>query len=293
MNNFRQKASAIIVAIAIVSLVSIISVGLMIRNQQQISLTNAVKVSVQSEQYQKELLKEVIRKLQDDVVNNKDKAILDNLPININLEHLKRGYQANAYIIDAQAYFNINNLSDTTWSKSFTQLQQLINPSLSKEDAEAVTEKIASMINTQDSIIRQYFLLPSQLLQKKIISESEFYLLEPLIVALPNNTPVNINSVNPIVLASLGDGMTLDDAKKIITPHKTYQSIQSFLQNEAVQSANISQDQLTVNSCYFMVKGLISYHKQRRIFTALLYRPSADTNAQGLIVVDVLWVQGG
>ena len=166
MNKIKQTASAIIVAIAIVSLVAIIAVGLMIRNQQQIALTNAIKVAVQSKQYQQLLLRKSIKRLQQDVKDNNNQAIIDNLPIAINLDPQKNGYTAKAYIVDAQAYFNINNLSDTTWEKNFTQLQQLVNKSLSKEDAGAVTEQIASTLNTQEELMRQYFLLPSQLLQQ-------------------------------------------------------------------------------------------------------------------------------
>lgn len=288
-----QNASAIIVAIAIVSTVALIAVSLMVDNQHQIAITQSLKLAVQSKQYQKQLLDKAVKQLQQDAKDNGDQQIVDTLPILMELKNVKPGYQAKAYIVDAQAYLNINDLTDTSWQKSFNNLQKLLIPSMDEDDAKVATQQIVSILKTSDDITVRYFLLPSQLLQQKIFTLKDFAKIEPAIIALPVNTPINVNDVSAEVLASLGEGMSLDEAKKIVKQHEQYKTVQDFMQNGAAQAANIPQGQLDVNSRYFIVKGLITYAGHKSMFKALLYRPTTSANSDGTIDVDILWIQGG
>jgi len=273
--------------------VAIIAISLISNGQCQIATNEAIQFSLQAKIDRDQLISEAISLLQKNAKDNKDKALIDQLPATIELKASKDTMEAKALVIDAQGYFNINNLSNNVWGKSFTQLIQMVLPSLSDDSAKALSENIADFLKATDGLQKQSFFFPTQLWQQGLVSLAQFKLLFPAIIALPNQTPVNINSVKPIVLASLGDGMSLDDATELLNQHQQYQSVETFLKNHIVQKANINQDQLTVNSKYFLIKGLITSDKQNRMFEALLYRPSSSANTDGIVEVDLLWMQGG
>jgi len=292
----KKKGSAIIVAMAIIAFTAVIAIGLTVATHQNIEVLSQVKSQIIIKQYENALIKKAIIQLQDNAANKKkDSALIDNLPQTITLNDAPDNITAKAYLIDAQGYFNINNLSRKKWKKIFTNLQSNVDSHLKNNEAEVNTEAIFKTLSSDDDehAKKLFFLLPSQLRYQNLLSKHLFNQLNPYLIALPKQAKININALTPVILASLGDGLSLKKAKAFLKDHKQFDSTQAFLERQTISNANISTATVTMRSKYFLLNIIITKDHERRFAQVLLDRPSITKDKSGKISVNILWFRGG
>lgn len=99
--------------------------------------------------------------------------------------------------------------------------------------------------------------------------------LRPFVTALPQPTPVNVNTAPPEVLAALFPELPLESAKELVEARK-----KNHFKNQADfrgrvpagQSGQMRDTVFSVNSSYFLVTGRASFGRVRSGWQALLER---------------------
>jgi general secretion pathway protein K len=76
----------------------------------------------------------------------------------------------------------------------------------------------------------------------------------PFVTALPQRTAVNVNTAAAPVLAALADGLTLADGEALVAARgeEGYESVQAFLQQDALAGRAVPEEGLAVASSYFL-----------------------------------------
>lgn len=99
--------------------------------------------------------------------------------------------------------------------------------------------------------------------------------LRPFVTALPQPTPVNVNTAPPEVLAALFPDLPLESAKEMVeTRKKNYFKDQADFRGRmpAGQSGQMRDTVFSVNSSYFLVTGRASFGRVRSGWQVLLER---------------------
>ncbi|MGN6667637.1 MAG: type II secretion system minor pseudopilin GspK [Trinickia sp.] len=103
--------------------------------------------------------------------------------------------------------------------------------------------------------------------------------LRPFVTVLPTQTPVNMNTALPEVVAALVPGMSLSSAQALVARRQSAffrntGDVQLALQGAGglAQSADISQIPMDVTSSYFFVHGHVQYDRAEIDRTTLIYR---------------------
>jgi general secretion pathway protein K len=105
--------------------------------------------------------------------------------------------------------------------------------------------------------------------------------LEPFVSVLPDSgTPVNVNFAPPEVLVAMLPGLSLQDARQIVTQIKTtpFKDMNVFQQQLPGNLRQIGTTDLSVSSNYFMVTGYATQGDGASSVHALLFRQSGFGN---------------
>lgn len=180
-------------------------------------------------------------------------------------------------LIDLQNRFNLNQLKKTSQEQdnqqTLARFYLLLNQVLGESHAEQhqlIIRATQSWINelphgSTDYFNKDYqsfnppYLAPHQLMWH--LSEFRTILgvtphiyktMEPYLSALPLPTPINLNTVSLPVLMTLGDGISKEDAAAFIQ-YRDASSLKSLTEvNQFLQQHNISLDQVSLDSDYFL-----------------------------------------
>lgn len=117
----------------------------------------------------------------------------------------------------------------------------------------------------------------SELRLVKDVSSPLYMALEPLITALPESTPININTASIKVLKSLSSAMKEDQLKELLQARKEngIKNLEKIA--ELLKKLDIANDQITLESTYFLsVATAASENLNFTVFTLL--KRSKDKN---------------
>ncbi len=167
-------------------------------------------------------------------------------------------------ITDAQSRFNVRNLLDDKNQVSASDLAVMrrlcenVNVSVAVADQIANGLKLAyTPAGTQDGAADAP-IQPRRLSQLAWlgIDAAALARLEPYIVLLPTETPVNVNTAAREVIAAAIPGLNIGDAERLVqfrqrTPFKTQQELIAQLPQSSAQ--NIGR--VSVNTRFFEVRG--------------------------------------
>lgn len=97
--------------------------------------------------------------------------------------------------------------------------------------------------------------------------------LRPFVTALPRSTPVNVNTASPEVLAALVDGLSLDDARVLVTQRERsyFRTFTDFF-NRLPRGLNVPTADASVSSEFFMATMRVSIGAAQAQGSALLAR---------------------
>jgi len=101
----------------------------------------------------------------------------------------------------------------------------------------------------------------SELMLIKGMTRKDFEILKPFVTVLPKLSPLNINTAPAEVLASLANGLPLDQMQTLVKNRdkKPYREVQDMLSDRIFAGKQIDQKSLGVASKYFIL------HAQTRI----------------------------
>lgn len=120
----------------------------------------------------------------------------------------------------------------------------------------------------------QAMLAPSELLLVWGLDWEIYRRLRPHISVLPAATPINVNTAGPQVLMSLADGLTEQDAARLIQDRGSdgYASVARFLAHDVFAGRAVEDAGLSVSSNWFLATSDIRIGRIQQHRFALLHR---------------------
>lgn len=183
-------------------------------------------------------------------------------------------------VTDAQARFNLNTLVDTTGTtnvQALTIFQRLLeNSGADRGLAQQVTNKLAQSKFTFRDV--------NELSGFNGFSQSMLQRLKPSLIALPENTTINVNSANADVLRALFQGMTTGQATAFIsarleTPFKSIVDVRNLLTRIGVTQAG-EASLIDVKSNFFIARSEVRFGESLYVGQSILRRTAAGTSGQ-------------
>lgn len=115
---------------------------------------------------------------------------------------------------------------------------------------------------------------PSELLLINGIGQAEFEALRPHVTVLPEPAEINVNTASAEVLMSLADGLSRNDAERLIADRGRdgYLSVAAFLSHPVFAGREVSSDGLAVGSSYFLATSDIRIGRLQQRHYAVLQR---------------------
>jgi general secretion pathway protein K len=109
---------------------------------------------------------------------------------------------------------------------------------------------------------------------RRFMSAEEFSRLAPHIIALPEKTPLNINHIDPRVLAAAIPQLTAAQAEQFVQEHRTTQNFKDLsqaMQQPLLAQRNVTLDseRFTVNSSYYLLRSHVQQANVNTFVTSL------------------------
>ena len=183
-------------------------------------------------------------------------------------------------VSDAQGRFNLNSLVDATGNANAQALpvfQRLLeNAGGERSLAQQVTNRL-----TQSKFL---FRDASELSGFNGFSAGLIQRLKPSLVALPENTPINVNTASAEVLRALFQGMTTGQATAFIsgrleTPLKSTAEARNLLTRIGVTQAS-ETSLIDVKSSFFIARSEVRFGESLYVGQSILRRSAAGSAGQ-------------
>ena len=303
----RQRGVALITALLVVSLVTVIAVTMATRQHIDVRLTGNLVHGEQAYAYAlgAEAWARVILR-RDDLQSDHDSLDEDWAtalpPLSV------EGGQVSGKIEDLQGRFNLNNLimQDGKVSEAdvayFRRLLELLNlePSLT----DALLDWIDADINVRfpDGAEDENYLLgaiPYRTANRPLVSTSELrlvkgfdpnaiQLLTPYVTALPQRTLINVNTASPVVLLAMHKDFTQSDVDALIAGRGEtgYQTVPAFMGQNALAGRALAEP-VVVKSNYFLVRADVIVGQGQTHLESLVERDKGKTRVLSRIRIPV------
>ncbi|RUQ95137.1 type II secretion system minor pseudopilin GspK [Legionella septentrionalis] len=220
-----------------------------------------------------------------------------------NLQQIYPGITIHGGLYDLQARFNLNNVQDRKYRVSFLKLLEQILPKTNAAQRRLLVDATVNWITPytlgqgQDNFLTYYLqqhppYLPSHFPMQSV---SEFRLLQgvdaaiyqtllPYVTALPEVTPINVNTAAKPVLRILGNGLNDTQVNTFIEARQ-----QKTLDNKnliaLLQRFDIPREQITLESQYFLSVA-ITKAEGLTFINYTVIRRSKDKN--GNLIVSII-----
>jgi len=185
-----------------------------------------------------------------------------------------------AYLYDAQSqFYNINNLSITDNHAGFEHLLKILLPSQNPQTIQQLTKAIINY---------GLFVSPSELRLMKDVTLKNYRAMIPVMISLPEVTKININAASALILTTLGNGLSPEEAKAILDKRAElggFKKMGDFFAIPQTQNHKISSREISLDSQYFLLKTIIHVNTQTMTFFTLLKKsstPPAPTTIERL-----------
>jgi len=288
----RSQGVALLTTLLVVSIASIVGVALVKRQWIDIRKTQNTMLMEQSWQYAQGVEAWALGRLEIDLIENKTDSEHDNW--NQPIEPTKvPGGQLSATISDYQGRFNVNSLlaAGERGKQQLNRFRRLLKVlELPVSLAEAVLDWIDadgephypngaedSFYTTKVPAYRVPNHAVSDISELRLVSglTAEIYeVLKPYIVALPSETPLNVNTASAPVLRSLGEGLTQQDAEAIMESRieNAFDDVSGFLIHPALAGISTDGAGLGLSSQFFIVKSEVLVGQLQHRYKSTIYR---------------------
>lgn len=272
LENNKCIGSALISALFIMTLVAIAATAMSTRLQLDIYRTRlsitSDKLYLASQAVSFWAMSELSDKKNKFTVGKANGKVLD-LPTK--LQTIYPDITIKGSLLDLQSRFNLNNLSDKKYQSVFLNLLEAIPIKLSSVQREEILIATRSWISPyqpgrgHDELMNYYLQQkpayhPSQQLMQHVsefrlirdINAKLYLALSDYITVLPESTPININTASKQLLATLGNGLNEEQVQELITARgdKGVTDLKDI--HLLLQKLNIRNEQITIDSQYFM-----------------------------------------
>lgn len=307
----RQRGVALITALLVVSLVTVIAVAMATRQHIDVRLTGNLVHGEQAYAYAlaAESWARVILRRDD---NQSDHDSLDEDWATALPPIAVEGGQVSGKIEDLQGRFNINNLikQDGKVSEAdvayFRRLLEILKLEPALTDALLDWIDVDIDVRFPDGAEDENYLsgsIPYRAANRPLVSTSELrlvagfdqntvQLLEPYVTALPARTLINVNTASPVVLLAMNKDFTQSDVDALITGRgKTgYATVQAFMGQDALAGRELAEP-VDVRSHYFLVHTDVIIGEGQAHLESLLVRDKGKTRVLSRIRTPVRFQQ--
>ncbi|KTD16109.1 type II secretion system minor pseudopilin GspK [Legionella jordanis] len=278
-NSSWQKGSALISALFIMTLVAIAATAMTTRLQVDIYRTRlsilSDKLYLASQAVPFWAMNELTEGRNKFLVADKFGKVLDFPP---QLKSIYPEVMLKGSLFDLQSRFNLNNLADKRYQLAFLKLLNSIPTTMNPSDKQALVLAIRHWISPyqpgrgSDEFVSYYLqqkpaYYPSQQLFQHIselrlirgVDAKLFMSLSNYLTALPEITPININTAPPQILATLGAGLNDTQVKEILTARGT-EGIKKLEEiSPLLEKLNIRREHISIESQYFLCITEVSH----------------------------------
>ena len=301
----HHNGSALITALFIMTLVAIAATAMSTRLQFDIFGTqqtiNRDRLYLASEA----VTYWAISRLSNESVPTKSQGHGKLLHFPTALQHIYPGAVIHGELYDMQAFFNVNNLQDKKYYPVFFKLLNQTFPLLNGPQCKDVLDSIAYWINPyqpgrgQDEYLNFYqkqnppylpgFQAMTSISELRLVygvNKDTYQKLLPVVAALPEVTPININTASSAILRSLGNGLSQTEVDELLQARG--EDGISDLKDvfELLQKLNIPNDQITIKSTYFLSVATVSLNTLHLTAHTLIKRSIQANNSISVSVVN-------
>jgi general secretion pathway protein K len=287
----KQHGAAIIVALFVTSLVAIAAIAMIVRLRGDVHRIELILNATQANLYAKGSVDWAIEQLNKNLKDShlQPNKLIDSIPIRSPIQTLN-GMTISSTIYDAQARFNVNNLINTQNKPDFVKLILTVYPKISASDADNLAIAVMNWVsmNALSNTLNDYYLKlnpPYRAPHRPIQSISElrlvkgmtpelFHALSRYITALPEVTPININTASAPVLMTASSTLPLASAKTLALQARAnpFTDTAKFWSLDIVKSNSFVANKITIVSHYFLVRTDVKVGEQRLVLYTLLQR---------------------
>ena len=303
--NIRYRGVALITALLITALVGSVAAGMSWDNALDVRRTmvmlyrdQAIQVAVGSEGWVQSILK-------DDAANSESDHLgeiwaTDIPPLPIDSEAVQG--QIYGKIEDLQGRFNINNLIDANGQvdqPSFEQFERLLTALgldtrlagvavdwLDEDQIETIPfgaeDPLYTGLTPSYRAANQRITTVTELAALDGMDRDSFQALLPHVTALPERTPVNVNTATLAVLQSLGPNITVGDAEGLVALREE----QGFVDFAGVFAPLVDpglQQWISESTSYFQLKAVVQIDTVRISLFTVLYRDAGGSGATAIL----------
>lgn len=277
----RQRGVALFIALIVAAIAAIVAAG--IAETQALAVYRIGGLHKQQEAWWYAIGVEnwVGKLLKQDAEDNETDHLQEFWAQPLNFLPIEGGF-ISGRLVDQQGKFNLNNLAANDPQAAQVVIEQLqrlleniegIDSFAAKDIAFSVRDWIDPDIDptfpggAEDDYYlgleqpyraaNQPMQSISELLLVKGVTEEVYRALEPHLTALPAATRINVNTASAPVLASLGPEISPQDVERLLLRRQEapYESVQEFLQEDALAGRQIDESRIAVQTQYFLIDG--------------------------------------
>lgn len=278
MRKTNHRGSALLTALFIITLIAIVATAIGVRIKNTIQSIHLIETSDQLFLASQVVGIWAIDRLTDPKQElgklEKDGSIMT---VPNTLRHIYPNITIRGKLFDLQGRLNVNTLNNQQNQVIFYALLDKLKIGNSSQERKELMESVLywisppKMMSTHDEWHDKYARLdpvyfPSQMPMYHVselrlvygMSAKYYQTLVPFVIALPEATAINLNTVSAKVLSTLGFNMTGNDLKHIlqVRRNKPFRSPQEI--SPLVEKYHIPKDLLTVESQYFLAVATVS-----------------------------------
>lgn len=302
----RQQGAAIVVALLVVTLTAVVVSGLFWREQvavrsvqNRLALTQARWIERAALDWAKVVLRADQRLGAVDHLGEAwalpvlETRLDETVTGGAKIDESSRDAVLAGQVTDAQARFNLNNLSAGGGQVSVAHrdaLRKLLTLlGRSESSAEWIVQRVLQAQPRSEQgvtrpALRSPLLRVADLLDVPGLDPAVVRALEPFCIVLPKSTTVNINTAPAEVIASLVPSLSLPSAQRFVARReRTYYRTLEQAAQDFDERPTLNATVFSVGSAFFVASGVIRYDRVESQTETLLERANDR--------IDVLWQQ--
>lgn len=293
----RQRGVALITVLLVVAVVTVVTAGLIAR--QQLAIRSAanqmhVRQAWHYAQGGETLAKAILfRDLREGDRQNPVDHLGEGWARPFAPFKLDEGGELRVRIEDPSGRFNLNSLV-RQGQPNEVALQQFRRLLLRLQIEEPYAERLKDWIDLDQDPTgaygaedNQYLLLPppyrtpnrpmadiSELRLLLNMRDEHYRRLAPFVSALPSEVALNVNTASPMVLSSLADGLSPEMAAELVAVRgfQGFRDLQAFLSQPMLAGLGLQGEGLSINTQYFQVISEVTVGDRRQVLVSQLQR---------------------
>lgn len=299
----KQRGVAIITALFIMAIVALAASAIAVNLQLDINQTQSLQNNFNVQFANEKIIAWAVDDLRQTALKTPAKGFpFDNLPKHYPKTHIDN-YTIRAQLLDAQARYNINNIKYMvpTRAKSkhnplsaFAKLITTTSNASSNKALNIANETLSQLTSTTAALSRRFdqsniqvFVSTSELRTLPSMSANIMLKLSPYIIALPEQTSINLNTATAPVLMMMSAKLTRTQAEAIISARNEsggFTDAKSLVSNDLLRPIlQNNPRQISLFSNYFILESVIS-DKRNQWYQQILIQREYDSRKKQVLI---------